>query len=342
MSTSAFFKHDIDYRGKAFPLRRAPPGCMGEQLAEHATSPSAGALLFLSETRARFVEKSDTCPCNAPGSRPCTITSPLLVALSCHSHQFMSHSREMKNAKNSVLKVLSLIGFPLFFIAIILVVVLNFHTLFDFFKNPESVQEFIKKTGFYGPLIFIGLQILQVVVFIIPGEVTQLAGGYLFGTWIGTLLSVIGIVIGSAINFFFGRLLGIPFVHALFKKEQIDKIMGIISTSKSQIITMLSIFGIFLIPGLPKDIVTYIAGLTPIRFWVFLLVSGVGRLPGILVSSVIGESAADRNWLAVIVISVIGIALFVIGYFFREPIFNFLKSKLSKKGDSDHEQEDKK
>ena len=185
----------------------------------------------------------------------------------------------MKKIIDVLLKFLSFAGFPLLFVIIILAIVFNFHAIFEFFKDKESIKTLINSSGIFGPLIFIGLQIVQVVVFIIPGEVTQLAGGYMFGTWIGTLLSVIGIVIGSAINFYLGRLLGIPFVKALFKKDQIDKIERLISSSKSQKITTLSIFGIFLIPAFPKDIVTYIAGLTPIRFTTFLFVSGleIGR-----------------------------------------------------------------
>jgi uncharacterized membrane protein YdjX (TVP38/TMEM64 family) len=235
----------------------------------------------------------------------------------------------------TLLKVLSIVGFPLLFAGILVVIIFNFKPIFDFFNDPESVKSFISSMSVFGPLIFIGLQIIQVVIFIIPGEVTQIAGGYLFGPVFGTLLSVAGIVIGSGINFFLGRLLGIPFVKALFKKEQIDKILSLFSSSKSQSITTLAIFGIFLIPAFPKDIVTYIAGITPIRFSVFLLVSGLGRLPGILVSGLIGDAASSQNWLMVIVISVIGIGLFVAGFLFRDKIFSFMKSKVKYRGDQE-------
>ncbi len=236
----------------------------------------------------------------------------------------------MKNIKESVIKVLSLVGFPLLILGIIAVIILNFKPIFDFFNNPENVREFVRSKGVFGPLIFIGLQILQVVVFIIPGEVTQIAGGYLFGTLLGTLFSVIGIIIGSAINFYLGRLLGVPFVRALFKKEQIDKVEALVSSSKSQTITILAVFGIFLIPAFPKDVVTYIAGLMPIHFSAFLLVSGLGRLPGIFVSGVIGDAASSRNWVLVVVVSVIGIALFVAGFLLRDRIFKAMQSKLGR------------
>jgi uncharacterized membrane protein YdjX (TVP38/TMEM64 family) len=234
----------------------------------------------------------------------------------------------MKKPKDSLLKFLSLAGFPLLFVAILVVIALNFQTIFGFFKDTKEIRDLVKSSGIWGPLIFIGLQIVQVVVFIIPGEVTQFAGGFIFGTWIGTLLSVIGIVIGSAINFYIGKLLGIPFVKALFKKEQIDTVESLISSSKSQKIGTLVIFGIFLIPAFPKDVITYVAGLTPMRFSVFLFVSGLGRLPGILVSSIMGENAEQQNWIIVIIVAVLGIGLFIAGTIFREQIFNFFNAKL--------------
>jgi uncharacterized membrane protein YdjX (TVP38/TMEM64 family) len=243
----------------------------------------------------------------------------------------------MENKKTSIIKILSFLGFPLLFAGIILVTIFNFRQIFDFFNDSGSVKEFIASKGVFGPLIFIGLQILQVVVFIIPGEVTQIAGGYLFGTLLGTVFSVVGIVAGSAINFYLGRLLGIPFVRALFKKEQIDKVESLITSSKSRTITTLAIFGIFLIPAFPKDIITYIAGLTPIRFSLFLIVSGLGRLPGILVSGIIGDAASNKDWLLVGIVSAVGVLLFVLGFVFRDKIMKYMQAKFDQ-----HDGEEKK
>jgi uncharacterized membrane protein YdjX (TVP38/TMEM64 family) len=246
----------------------------------------------------------------------------------------------MEKKKISITKILSLLGFPLLFVGIILVIIFNFKQIFDFFNDSGNLKEFISSKGVFGPLIFIGLQILQVVVFIIPGEVTQIAGGYIFGPLLGTVFSVIGIVAGSAINFYLGRLLGVPFVKALFKKEQFDKVESLITSSKSRMITTLTLFGIFLIPAFPKDIITYIAGLTPIRFPLFLIVSGLGRLPGILVSGIIGDAASNKDWVLVVIVSVAGVLLFVLGFVFREKIMKYMQTKFKQHDGEEENGED--
>jgi uncharacterized membrane protein YdjX (TVP38/TMEM64 family) len=235
-----------------------------------------------------------------------------------------------KSKDNLFIKILALVGFPLLIVTIVLAFIFNFNTIVGLFKNSESIKTLLSQWGIFAPLVFIGLQILQVVVFIIPGEVTQLAGGYLFGTVMGSIYSIVGIVIGSGINFYLGRLLGIPFVKALFKEDQIGKFESLTSTSKSKNITTITIFVLFLIPGFPKDIVTYFAGLTPMAFPLFLLVSGIGRLPGILVSTVIGDAAAGKNWPLVIIVSVIAAGLFITGYLLKDKVFGLFKDKMHK------------
>ncbi|MBN1698080.1 MAG: TVP38/TMEM64 family protein [Spirochaetales bacterium] len=183
--------------------------------------------------------------------------------------------------------------------------------------NTESLKNWIKSRGIAAPIIFICVQILQVVVFIIPGEFPQVAGGYLFGTAFGTLYSIIGIMIGSAINFYLSKFLGIPFVKALFKEEKFERIQSLATSKRAQII----LFILFLIPGLPKDFFTYIAGLSPIGFLSFLVISGSGRLPGIVGSTLIGDAASQKNWPLVISVSVIAVVLFFTGYFLREKIY---------------------
>jgi uncharacterized membrane protein YdjX (TVP38/TMEM64 family) len=227
----------------------------------------------------------------------------------------------------SIRNILSLIGFPSLFIAMFLIIFLNLDGLTFIFGNQEELKTWINSQGVAAPLVFICLQILQVVVFIIPGEIPQIAGGYLFGMALGTLYSVTGILIGSAINFYLARFLGIPFVKALFSREKLEKTQQLAASPQSQII----FFILFLIPGLPKDLFTYVAGLSPISFFTFLIISGAGRLPGIIGSTLIGEAASQKNWILVTAISIIAVILFFTGYFYREKIFGLIRHFFSKK-----------
>ena len=212
--------------------------------------------------------------------------------------------------------ILAAIGFPLFILGIVAVVYVFRQEIWAIFATPESVRAWVDRWGIAAPLIFIGAQVLQVMVFIIPGETVQVAGGYLFGFLGGLGLTTLGIAIGSAINFHLARALGTPFVTRFFNADQVHKLERIAASPRAQI----GFFLLFVIPGIPKDILCYVAGLSPMRFFYFLGVSMVGRLAGIVGSTLMGSAAAGEKWVIAIVILVVSCILFAIGFACRERI----------------------
>ena len=189
------------------------------------------------------------------------------------------------------------------------------------FSSPQTLREWIRSTGVIAPVVFIAVQTFQVVFFFIPGEIPQVAGGYMFGLWTGTFLSLIGITLGAAFNFMISRLLGVPFVNVLFSAEKVEKARRITSSPKAR----LSFFLFFLIPGIPKDILCYVAGLSVMKLPIFLIFSTLGRIPGIVGSALIGDAAADRRWILAGTIFFAAAVLFVIGFLFRERIQHLLE-----------------
>ena len=212
------------------------------------------------------------------------------------------------------LKVLSYIGFPLFIIGGLAVVWIFRVQLYDVFASPAHLREWVGGWGYTAPLVFIALQFVQVVLFVIPGEVAQAAGGYIFGMWAGILYSVVGILLGSTFNFFLARLLGVPFVNAVFGAERLKRFDLVLTSRRATA----AFFLLFLIPGIPKDALCYVAGLSTLSFPLFMLVSTVGRLPGIIGSSALGGAAANRMWFTAGTITVIAVVLFVAGLLYRE------------------------
>lgn len=213
-------------------------------------------------------------------------------------------------------KLFHLIAFPVFIAATFAAAVIFREQLWELFSSPERIRNWVSDRGVTAPLIFIGLQLLQVIVSVIPGEVPQIAGGYLFGVWLGVLYSLIGITLGSGFNYYLARVLGRPFVRSLLKKERLDKFENF---AKSKKITA-AFFLLFLLPGFPKDTLCYVAGITPMKFLPFLLISTLGRLPGIIGSAVMGDAAAEKRWLPAGIIFGAAVVLFVIGFFFRERL----------------------
>lgn len=194
-------------------------------------------------------------------------------------------------------------------------------------REPEQLRGILNSYGWKGVLIFMLIQLLQVVVAAIPGEFVQLAGGYIYGTWLGTLYSLAGIVAGSVIVFFAARLLGYPIVKTFVSQDNLKKFDFMMNSSKSEMI----MFVLFLIPGFPKDILTYIAGLTPVRPLRFFIIITVGRLPALLASSYIGYSTQKGNYIIVAVLSVVAILLFTAGLLLKDKIIDKLHHMGQKK-----------
>ena len=212
---------------------------------------------------------------------------------------------------------LSLLSFIGLFISLYLVIKYR-SELRLLYSSPYALRAYMEGWGVYGPLLFMGLQILQVIVFIIPGEVTQFAGGYFFGFWHGLFYSLVGITLGSTFNFFVARALGKPIILRIFGKERVERFVQLMESSQAKGVVLV----LFIFPGFPKDFLSYVVGLTRYGFPYFLLVSTLGRLPGLLVSSYLGDAAALQAWKEAIVALGIGAVLFALGMWGRRKFLS--------------------
>lgn len=208
------------------------------------------------------------------------------------------------------------IAFPLFIALLVALVVAFRGELWGLFKDREAIRGWIGGKGILGPLAYIALQVVQVVIFFIPGEIVQIAGGYAFGFWLGSLYTVIGIALGSLVNFYAGRILGRPFVESIFDREKIEKVELVTASGKG----LAGFFLLFVIPGIPKDVLCYVAGFSRLSLAAFLGVSMAGRLPGILGSAFMGSAAYSGSWRAAMIVLAAAAALFALGAVFKERI----------------------
>lgn len=231
---------------------------------------------------------------------------------------------EKKVIKQLELKV------ALFILFIGLVVFVSFRFTPEIMRiigNTDKFKDYILSFGARGILVFILLQIAHIIIVVIPGELVQIGGGYIFGTVMGSVYTLTGMFIGTVIVFFSTRLFGYSIIEIFLPRKSLDKFNFIINSPKSEIIMFL----LYLIPGIPKDTLTYIAGLTPIHPGKFLLLSTVARLPGILGSCYIGANLETKNYKVVIIVSSIAVILFVLGMIYQEKIVNFIHLKRGEK-----------
>jgi uncharacterized membrane protein YdjX (TVP38/TMEM64 family) len=227
----------------------------------------------------------------------------------------------MIKQKNSIVKI---VAFPAFIAVMIAVGIIFRQQFVDAFRNREAVRALITTWGGLGPLVFIALQILQVVVFIIPGEVIQISGGFIFGFWAGAALSIIGIGLGSMINYYVGRILGKPFVSSVVKPVQFEKFEALLGNRK----TITGYLLLFLIPGIPKDVLCYFAGMGKFSAVSFLFASMIARLPGIVGSTLIGSATYSANYTIVIGVSAVAVAALIAGVIWRSKLEAWINSKL--------------
>ena len=197
----------------------------------------------------------------------------------------------------------------------------------------EEFKKYILSMGHFGVLMIILFQGLQTIIAPIPGEVIQIAGGYLYGIPLGTIYNLIGLIIGSGMAFYFARLIGRDFVENLIEKKKLKWINNIMESKKFEII----LFIIFLVPGLPKDFMIYVAGLTNLKPIKFFVISVISRLPWIMISASVGANINAGNYGMTIVIAVIAIIGFLLGVFYKDWIIN----KLSKEQEEDIYHEEK-
>ena len=190
------------------------------------------------------------------------------------------------------------------------------------YVDKRFLKHTLREWGVLAPVIFIGLQALQVIIAPIPGDLTGILGGYLFGEWGGILYSTIGLTMGSLTAFAIGRWLGARYVQKLVSPD-IWRKMGFIVEAEGTILC----FIVFLLPGLPKDVTCYIFGLSPMPFWVFAVVSTLGRFPTTWVLSAQGARTASGDYLHVILLSAIVLAVALPLYYYRNRLVEWLRGK---------------
>jgi uncharacterized membrane protein YdjX (TVP38/TMEM64 family) len=193
-------------------------------------------------------------------------------------------------------------------------------------SDPHKFREYVLSFGPWSAVVFMFFQVLQVVIAVIPGEPVQIAGGYIFGTFWGTVYSTLGITVGYIIVFASVKLFGFPLVKKFVSEKELEKCSALINSPKLET----TIFLLFLIPGIPKDILVYIAGLTPIKPVLFFIIITFARFPAMLGSSFIGAEIQSSQYLIAIIVSVIASILFVLGYIYKQRIIDFVHLRFSK------------
>lgn len=157
------------------------------------------------------------------------------------------------------------------------------------FKNK------ISSMGFTGVLLLFGLQILQILLVVLPGEPFEVLAGMCYGAWGGCLFITISVFVTTTIIFFTVRKLGQKYLYNFFHKEKVDKIMNSKLFKNPRNLEMVLCL-LFFLPVSPKDLFVYIGGLLPIKPVRFILISTFVRFPSVITSTMVGANISNGNW----------------------------------------------
>jgi uncharacterized membrane protein YdjX (TVP38/TMEM64 family) len=181
--------------------------------------------------------------------------------------------------------------------------------------DPFAVRQWIRGYGPFAPLVFVALQAAQVIVAPIPGQVLGLTSGFLFGTFWGTVYSLAGATIGTVVATGLARRLGRPYVETVFSAEAIAEFDDFTDDEGP-----LALFLVFLVPGLPDDVICFLAGLTEMTVTTIVVISVVGRMPAYVVVNAAGAGLASNRTLEAVSLLLALLVVSGLVYCYRERL----------------------
>ena len=229
----------------------------------------------------------------------------------------------------SVLKLLILFGIV---IGVPIYVYFAYPELIERLKSLDEINQLLKQYKTASIFIYIGMQVFQIVVSIVPGQALQFAAGYAWHFWLGFLYSIVGIALGTVVTFYLARLLGRDALHVIFGEEKFSRFVHMLNSKRSFIF----LFVIFLIPGFPKDIFTYAAGVSEFRVVPFLLLSLAGRTPAMMGTILMGSMFYNGSYTGLIVLGAAAVILFVAGILKRDKLLQWTDRAYNRMMGNDH------
>ena len=194
------------------------------------------------------------------------------------------------------------------------------------FRDFNDIVSFLERYKLQSIPIYIILQIAQIVISVLPGQFFQLAAGYLYTFWPALLFSCIGAFLGTTITFWLAKGLGSDFVHIFFEKDKTEDYVKRLNSKKAYTI----VFLLYAIPGIPKDVVSYAAGLSEMKYKPFIILSTIGRIPGMMGSIIIGSMWHKEEYVGMIILAIIAVVAFCTCIIYRKRLHELLDKAYDK------------
>ena len=222
-------------------------------------------------------------------------------------------------SKRYAATVLSVISAVVCVLSVIGVIFINTR-----FSDTDAIKNWVDENYIWGLIVMTALCAIQVIVALIPGELLEIAAGYAFGGIVGALVCIVGLTLGSVVAILLARRFGRRLVESLYPREKIDA-LPIINNPKKRNVT---VFLLFLIPGTPKDLFTYVIGMTEMSIPLYIALTAVARIPSVIMSTIGGGALGDDKFIHALVIFIVAAVISGCGYLLYLAIQRRHKKKM--------------
>ena len=225
--------------------------------------------------------------------------------------------------KATIKKILAILKFAVLLFLLIglpLIIYFQFPDVISYFSSREKADALLRQYWVRSVLIYIAVQVIQIIIAVIPGQPIQLAAGYAWNPGISYGLSILSIAIGTVVTYYLGRLLGKDMILLIFGEEKTAKFIGLLNSRKGY----LAIIILYLFPGIPKDVFSYAAGISQMKLLPFAILSLVSRTPALMCSLLVGRMFHNESYLGIIIVSSVVVAVAVLGVIFRKRVYDII------------------
>ncbi len=235
---------------------------------------------------------------------------------------------DKKKAKTAVI-VINVVAI-VFIVVLFIFLGIHYWEDIKLLSTEEGQLEFserLRSTGVWGALILTLIQVAQVVVAFIPGEFIEIVSGMLFGPILGMILALVGLSLGTIIIWGLVKLFGKPFMDVNVS----GKAQGRLKFLENETRALIILFFVFLIPGTPKDFITYAVPFTKVKLIPFVITTSIARIPSIISSTIIGHNITSGNYSNALVITIITFIIAIIGIIFNRPLTKKIEEIVNKR-----------
>lgn len=213
-------------------------------------------------------------------------------------------NKKKLNEIDNRLKIIKIAGSIIAIIVAVVLVIKLFPLMINLSTTEGQLKFRSEVSGIEAFFTLLALQFAQIILVVLPGEPLEILSGMYYGSINGMIFSLISAGVCTVIIYYFTKKIGRPLIYNFFKKKRVDKVLNSkLFNNKSRITNLMLV--LFLIPGTPKDLLTYIGALLPIRFFTFLMIAIFGRIPSIISSTMAGATIANGKIHLTIIIYVI-------------------------------------